>query len=160
MTPEGQKFDFYHQQFKAHTARIFDYQKDRLKVALLSMVGTAGYFAWLISHLPQSSFVRLPMLFVPFVFNIMGLVYTRSIDANIDFHVGFLNFIETDILKVANAEWDGNSAWSQYRSQTTDSRWRKRTQGHPIRKLSYSFWTGMIAVSLVLAIAILWEGDK
>ncbi len=143
------QFDFYKEQFKLHSQRILEYQKDRLKLVLLSVAGTAAFFGWIVANPPNlSGCTKFVFYGFPTALNILGLIYLRILNLIIDRHSGFLDFLESKVMAVTLPDWQGNSAWKKYRTDIDATRrWDK-----PINTVSYLYWLIMVAVSVFLGI--------
>ncbi len=143
------KRQLYAEQFKLHTQRVFDYQKDRLRNALFSIAGTFGYFAYVLAQ-KQTIEKTVPfalVLLVPFVLNSIGFIYNEILHIIIKRHVGFLNHIETNVFG-----W--KPEWFEYRPKPHETRWWHQ----PLIPMSRCFWGGQILISLLVLWFVLCGG--
>ena len=149
--------EFYWEQFKTHSQRIFEYQKDRLKLSLLAITGTSAYFAWIGTHPPLVKAVCIKALiyFLPAIFCFVGWIYNIFLNILIERHGEFLDFIEVKILKLVPEGWKHRSAWKTFRDDIDTT----RLWGKPLKTRAHVFWALMIIISISVGIS-LFQGAR
>jgi hypothetical protein len=141
------RFEFYKEQFARHSNRIFDYQKDRLRLSILALTGTAAFYAWVSGNdnALMGNLGREWVLLIPIFVNIRGLMYNISISVILRRHTKFLDFIEINVLEIS--PFGKDSVWKRFKKE-------KKVSMKPIELATFGFWIIMIFISSAISLTI------
>jgi len=135
-----QRFQFLFEQFKQHSKRLGDLQRERLKITTWSTLAIFGYFGWVLTN--QTVYPNL-MLSLPVLFVLFGLVYVYALHRIIDRHSRFLDHLENEMFKIGdNTEWNKFKAQGRY--------------GRPLRLTFYTYWWALL-IGTALFSVWLWQ---
>jgi hypothetical protein len=143
---ETKRYEFYRDQFERHSNRVMEYQKDRLRVALLAITGVAAMFAWLSTSADTDGPAQIMkgMYFVPSILAVFGWAFHLAVGISMKRHVGFMDMIETEILQIS--PYNCASAWEYYKKQKDDT----KCFGKVISHLGCLYWFVLLFISIVL----------
>jgi hypothetical protein len=119
-----QRFQFLLEQFKLHSKRLGDFQRERLKITTWSTLAIFGYFGWVLTN--ETAYPIL-VLWLPVLFVLFGLVYLYALHRIIDRHSGFLDRLENEMFKIGP-----NTEWNKFKAEGH--------HGKPLRLTFYTYW--------------------